>query len=94
MDRLKSLLAKLNKDGIPAPLVRCPDKGRGSVSLTLVFLSSLYVQIALLNSFAQLFKGVDVINALYWHGMCLSLYFGRSFASKNFEVKGNDEQSR
>jgi hypothetical protein len=29
--------------------------------------------------FAQMFKGVDIVNALYWHGMSLALYFGRSF---------------
>jgi len=73
-----SFLNKLNKKGIPVPTVRDPKTGLGSVSLTLVFLSSIYVQVALLNSFAQIFKGIDIVNALYWHGMSLALYFGRS----------------
>lgn len=73
-----SFLNKLNKKGIPVPTVKDPKTGLGSVSLTLVFLSSIYVQVALLNSFAQIFKGVDIVNALYWHGMSLALYFGRS----------------
>jgi hypothetical protein len=73
------MFKKLNKYGIPIPMIRDPRTGLGSVSLTLVILSSVYVQLALLNMFAQMFKGVDIVNALYWHGMSLALYFGRSF---------------
>ena len=73
------MFKNLNKYGIPLPMIRDPRTGLGSVSLTLVFLSSIYVQLALLNMFAQMFKGVDIVNALYWHGMSLALYFGRSF---------------
>lgn len=73
------MFKKLNKYGIPLPMIRDPRTGLGSVSLTLVILSSVYVQLALLNMFAQMFKGVDIVNALYWHGMSLALYFGRSF---------------
>ena len=73
------MFKKLNKYGIPLPMIRDPRTGLGSVSLTLVILSSIYVQLALLNMFAQMFKGVDIVNALYWHGMSLALYFGRSF---------------
>lgn len=60
-------------------MIRDPKTSLGSVSLTLVFMSSIYVQLALLNTFAQMFQGVDIVNALYWHGMSLALYFGRSF---------------
>ena len=73
----------LNKYGIPLPMIRDPKTGLGSVSLTLVFLSSIYVQLALINAFAQFFKGVDIVNALYWHGMSLALYFGRSFKKED-----------
>ena len=80
---ISSILNRLNKNGIPMPMVRDPLTGKGSVSLTLVFLSSIYVQLALLNMFAQMFKGVDIVNALYWHGMSLALYYGRSFSKKD-----------
>ena len=76
---MKNLISRLNKFGIPLPMIRDPRTGLGSVSLTLVFMSSIYVQLALLNMFAQMFQGVDIVNALYWHGMSLALYFGRSF---------------
>lgn len=77
--KIKRILDYCNKFGIALPMIRDPKTNVGSVSLTLVFLSSVYVQLALLNSFAQMFKGVDITNALYWHGMCVALYFGRSY---------------
>lgn len=89
---VRDFISRMNAKGVPLPFIRDSKTGIGSVSLTLVVLSSIYVQLALLNSFAQLFKGVDIINALYWHGMCLSLYFGRSFKKdgNKVELSGDD----
>ena len=93
--KLKEQIDKLNKYGVPLPMIRDPKTGFGSVSLTLVLLSSVYVQLALLNMFAQMFQGVDIVNALYWHGMSLALYFGRSFNKEggiSLEKDPNEEQ--
>ena len=90
--RLKELVARLNKYGVPVPMIRDPKTGLGSVSLTLVLLSSIYVQLALLNMFAQMFQGVDIVNALYWHGMSLALYFGRSFNKEGDISLEKDEE--
>jgi hypothetical protein len=93
--KLKERIARLNKYGMPLPMIRDPKTGLGSVSLTLVFMSSIYVQLALLNTFAQMFQGVDIVNALYWHGMSLALYFGRSFNKEggiSLEKDPNEEQ--
>jgi hypothetical protein len=93
---IRDFISRMNAKGVPLPLIRDSKTGIGSVSLTLVFLSSIYVQLALLNSFALLFKGVDVINALYWHGLCLSLYFGRSFKKdgNKVELSGDDTKEK
>ena len=94
--KLKQQIDKLNKYGVPLPMIRDPKTGLGSVSLTLVLLSSVYVQLALLNMFAQMFQGVDIVNALYWHGMSLALYFGRSFNKEggiSLEKDPNEEQA-
>jgi hypothetical protein len=91
--KIKELVARLNKYGIPLPMIRDPKTGLGSVSLTLVLLSSVYVQLALLNMFAQMFQGVDIVNALYWHGMSLALYFGRSFKKEGGMSLDSDEMT-
>lgn len=75
MDKLKEFFRKLNEAGIPVPLFRID--GKPSASFTLVVVSTFFVMMALLNSFAKLFKGIDTQSTLYWAGMCYSLYFGR-----------------
>ena len=67
----------MNRLGIPVPTARDPETGRGSVTFTLVCVSGGIVAIGLLNSFANIFKGVDMMNALYWHGLSLGDYLGR-----------------
>jgi len=87
MASLKDLITKLNVAGIPIPLFRDPKTRQASISFTLVVISALNVQISLVNLFAQIFKGIDVANSLYWFGMCSALYFGRSV------VSGKDKQT-
>lgn len=70
---LKELLISLNKNGIPVPLVRDPKIEMGSVSLTLVFISSIYVQIGLIGKFSHWFD-IDMTSAITWFGLCMGLY--------------------
>src|SRR5690606_26261190 len=87
VERIGKIFIDMNKKGIPIPLARDDAKDRGCVALTLVWISSVYVQLALLNSIANIFKGVDIVNALYWHGMCLALYYGRSYKKDGNKVE-------
>jgi hypothetical protein len=91
-DKLKMLIRKMNEAGAPLPVARDPATGKGSVTFTLVAISGGVVLIGLLNSFANLFKGVDMTNALYWHGMALAAYLGRRMSGdgKNITVEGKE----
>jgi hypothetical protein len=86
MESFKAFIAKMNELGIPAPMIRDPKTGRGSVTLTLVVVSGGIVAIGLLNSFANVFKGIDMTNALYWHGLALGAYLGRKMSAGNGKV--------
>ena len=77
IDKVKEFINKMNDKGIPVPMVRDPKTGKGSVTLTLVFISANIVLVALLNSFANVFKGVDTGNAITWFTICLGAYLGR-----------------
>jgi hypothetical protein len=81
-DKIRQFTSKMNEFGVPLPMLRDPSTGKGSVSLTLVFLSSLYVQFGLINRFAGLVKGIDPSNSQEFFIICCSLYFGRSFSKK------------
>lgn len=91
MEKLKEFFRKMNEAGIPCPLFRID--GKPSVSFTLVVLSTFFVMISLLNSFAALFKGVDTQSSLYWAGMCYSLYFGRKLTGDGKTIT-IDEKSK
>lgn len=79
----KEFVNKLNEKGIPLPTLKDPQTGKGSVTLTLVFISANIVIVALLNSFAKVFKGVDTDNAIQFFLICLGGYLGRKFQTKN-----------
>ena len=89
IDWAKGKLAEYNQKGFPLPMVRDPATGAGSVSLTLLILSSLYVQFSLLNKFVELVKGVDANNSQEFFIICASLYFGRAL-SKKVQSNSND----
>ena len=76
--KLKAIFERLNSYGINVPLFRI--EGKPSVSFTLVVISTFFVMISLLNSFAAAFKGVDTQSTLYWAFGCYSLYFGRKLS--------------
>ncbi len=77
LDKVKDLINKMNAAGVPLPFAKNSD-GKPSVSLTLLFISSLMVIMSLLGNVATYFKGIDTVNSLYWFGMCSALYYGRT----------------
>lgn len=82
IEKWKEILRQMNEKGISIPLIT--DRGIGSVSLTLLFISSIYVQLGLINNLlAKLLKTndtVDMSNSLYWFSMTAALYFGRKLS--------------
>jgi hypothetical protein len=92
LEQVKKIMEKLNKAGVPLPVLRDPQTGLGSVTLTLLFISANVVLIALLNSFAKVFKGVDTENALQFFLICLGGYLGRRFQGKNISLDSDKKE--
>ena len=80
MEWWKKFVSDMNSKGIPLPLVRDPKTERGSVSLTLVFLSFNLVIIGLMGKYAKMLEGVDVGQAITLFSVCSALYFGRKLS--------------
>ena len=87
----KEFIEKMNIKGVPIPVVRDPKTGVGSVSLTLVFLSSLWVQIGLIGKLSGFLGGFDIDAALYWFMACSALYWGRKLSGNKSDTKLGDE---
>lgn len=77
--KLKKLVQLANMYGIPLPMVRDPKTKMGSVSLTLVFVSSIMVILGLVGKWSGRLGTVDINNALEFFYASSFLYFGRNW---------------
>lgn len=80
MQYIKDLLKRWNQIGIHLPMISDPKTGIGSVSLTLLVLSSIWVQISLVGKLVSYAGGMDSESAIYWFLSCAALYFGRNIS--------------
>lgn len=87
----KSFIGKLNEKGVPMPTIRDPKSGLGSVSLTLVFVSSLLVIIGIVGKWSAKFGDIDMANAMQFFWTSCALYWGRKFQSKDSSLSGDSE---
>jgi hypothetical protein len=74
----------MNDKGIPVPLIR--DNGKGSVSLTMLFISFNLVVIGVIGKYSKMLGDVDVSQSLNLMYASAALYFGRKVTK---DSKGN-----
>lgn len=90
--KLKELLIYMNEKGVPLPQVR--DHGKGSVSLTLMILSSIFVMLGLIHDTRLLINGVNFYEALLWHVTASVLYYNRGakISKTGIEISASAEK--
>ena len=81
--KLVAITRAANQRGINLPMVKDPKTGIGSVSLTLVAISSVMVIIGLVGKWSGRLGTVDIHNALEFFYASSALYFGRNWKSKD-----------
>lgn len=74
---------KMNNKGVPLPTVRDPKTGLGSISLTLVFVSSIFVIVGIVGKWAKVAGDIDMNNAMEFFYTSCALYFGRQWQMKS-----------
>jgi hypothetical protein len=80
VDKWKELVKTANEKGIPLPTVRDPKTSKGSVSLTLVFISFNLCVIGIIGKWAGALGGVDADSAFQLFMACGALYWGRKLS--------------
>lgn len=68
--------------GLNVPMVKDPKTGKGSVSLTLVFLSSALVITGIVGKWSGFWGVIDIERALEFFYASSALYFGRQWTNK------------
>jgi hypothetical protein len=91
--KVKDLVRNANMIGIPLPMVKDPKTGIGSVSLTLVFISSITVILGLVGKWSGKLGIVDINNALEFFYASSFLYFGRAWKTSTTPVVKDDVSS-
>jgi hypothetical protein len=83
--RRKLKIVQASKDsnicGLNIPMVKDPKTGLGSVSLTLLFISSIIVVVGLVGKWSG-YLAINLDNALEFFYAASALYFGRKWVGK------------
>ena len=89
-----SFVGRLNSRGIPLPTVRDPKTGLGSISLTLVFVSSALMMLGIVGKYSGKLGGLDMSYAMQFFWTACALYWGRKFQMKDGASFGADSSSK
>lgn len=75
LSKAKEVIAKMNEQGIPLPLIRLD--GKPTFTGTMTFLSFNTALLGQLNKLANIVGDVDLTQANYLFLICLGAYLGR-----------------
>ena len=87
----KQIVEIANDRGIPLPMVRDPQSLEGSVSLTLVCMSSFLVVVGIVGKAAGVLGGIDMNSAFNFFYASTTLYFGHNWINKEAKSSKVDD---
>lgn len=91
--RWKAFVARMNEFGVPVPTARDPKTGKGSVSFSLVVISTALVVMGIVGKWSKLAGDIDLDNAMEFLWSALAIYFGRQWQTKSgMKIEGSVEQ--
>lgn len=88
------VLSDVTDRGIPLPLFRDRASGKGSVSLTLVVISSVVVVVGLTCKWSKYLGEIDISNALQFFYASCGLYWGRRTQTKSGTIDGDQRDAK
>lgn len=93
LETISQFLKKKNQEGFFLPTISDPKTGRGSVSLTLVFLSFNLCLVGIIGKWSKVLD-IDIGQAINLFMICAGLYWGRKFQTSKdgVSVEAKDEQ--
>lgn len=94
INKIKQLILKMNEAGIPAPLLRDPDKDGPSITFTFFYLSGMLALASLIGKFTKVFGEIDVSGSIYLFISAAGIYTARKMTSdgKSVTLESNKEE--
>jgi hypothetical protein len=96
-EKWKTFVDDMNSKGIPMPMIRDAKTGKGSVSLTLVFLSFNIWIVSIVGKWSGQLGGINPTETLNMFMVCAGLYFGRKMQKDpkgNMTVEGKEGEDK
>lgn len=90
-DKISQILSDLGKKGIVVPLLRDPDKGSSSISLTMMAVSFTICVVGLIGRSAHFFE-IDKSEAYNLLILTSGLYFGRKVTTKAGTIDSKEDK--
>lgn len=92
-EKIKNWLLKMNREGMPMPMLKDPKTGKGSVTLTMFWISFNIAILTLAGKFTKILGDVDYSNVLWLLGLTGSFYLGRKLQGdgKNMTLSGEEK---
>lgn len=81
ISRIKGFIQTMNAAGVPLPVMRDPKTGKGSVTLTMTFISFNTALLGQIGKITNFLGPIDLTQANYLFLMCLGAYLGRRMQS-------------
>lgn len=82
IDKISKKLDDSNSNGVPIPTLRDPQTGKGSITLTMWFITFNIAIITLIGRVTKILDGVDYDSVLWLFGITGGFYLGRKVQKK------------
>lgn len=90
--KLKEFIEWMNHKGVPVPIAR--EKGKPSVSFSLLIVSAFFVALSLIDPVVHL--GISFWEALAWFSTCAILYLNRTakISKDGVEISASEDEKK
>jgi uncharacterized membrane protein YfcA len=92
IDKIKSVIAKMNEYGIPLPMLRID--GKPSITATFAFISFNTALFGQIGKVAKVLGDVDLNAANYLFFGCLFAYLGRRMTAEKGKIEVSDKSEK
>jgi hypothetical protein len=89
IDKIKSIIQKMNEHGIPLPMLRID--GKPSITATFAFISFNTALFGQIGKIANVLGAIDLDAANYLFFGCLFAYLGRRMTAEKGKIEVSDK---
>lgn len=93
IEKIKNWMNKANSEGIPLPMLKDPKTGKGSITMTMFWISFNIAILTLAGKVVKITGDIEYSNVLWLLGLTGGMYLGRKFQTSKdgVNVEGSEK---